>query len=241
MRVLIACESSGRVRDAFRRRGHNAWSCDLDPAEDGSPYHLQEDVRNVLKGMPVETYGGVPFYELSAADKEAVNYGIIDPDLAPWDLVIAHPPCTRLCNSGVRWMTDHWVRSQRGDYWHDATANRAALIEAAALFNLFKGCAPRVAIENPIPHCYARDLIGEYSQIIEPWQFWHLDEPGTGEKKATCLWLHNLPPLVPTTPHETGRHQACWRMPPTKDKRQRAIARSRTYLGIADAMAEQWG
>lgn len=211
MRILVACESSGRVREAFRRRGHDAWSCDLDGPEDNSWYHIHDDARIAIRQ-------------------------------SKWDLVIAHPPCTRLANSGVRWMTDHWVKRQNGgDYWHDATANRAALIDAAALFNLFKGCAPKVAIENPIPHCYARDLIGEYTQIIEPWQFWHLDEPGKGEKKATCLWIENLPPLVPTTPHETGRRQGCWRMPPTKDKRERAIARSRTYLGIADAMAEQWG
>lgn len=195
MRVLVACESSGRVREAFRRRGHYAVSCDLDPAEDGSPFHLQGDVRHWL------------------------GQG--------WDLVIAHPPCTRLCNSGVRWLAER-------NLWDD-------MKDACNFFNLFKWCAPKVAIENPIPHSYAKERIGPYTQIIEPWQFWHLDEPGAGEKKATCLWLHNLPPLVPTTPNETGRHQACWRMPPTKNKRDRAVARSRTYLGIADAMAEQWG
>lgn len=229
MRVLIGCESSGRVREAFRRRGHDAWSCDLDPAEDGSPYHLQGDVRIALRP---ERICGVQM----SAD--------CPPPAIPraWDLVIAHPPCTRLTNSGVRWLTDHWVkRKNGGDYWHDGSQFRKDLIDAAAFFNLFKGCAPKVAIENPIPHGHAAKLIGPYSQIIEPWQFWHLDEPGKGEKKATCLWLENLPPLVPTTPHETGRHQACWLMPPTKDKRERAIARSRTYLGIADAMAAQWG
>lgn len=201
MRVLIACESSGRVREAFRRRGHDAWSCDLEPAEDASEYHVQGDVRMLLRGGVLET---------------------------EWDLVIAHPPCTRLTNSGVRWLAER-------NLWAD-------LDRDAAFFRLFIGCAPKVAIENPIPHGYAAERMGrKYTQIIEPWQFWHLDEPGTGEKKATCLWLDNLPPLVPTTPHETGRHQACWRMAPTKDKRQRAIARSRTYRGIADAMAQQWG
>lgn len=161
-----------------------------------------------------------------------------------WDLVIAHPPCTRLTNSGSRWLTDHWVKKKshpQGGYRHDGAQFRKDLIDAAAFFNVFKSCAPKVCIENPIPHGRAAALIGSYSQIIEPWQFWHLDTPGAGEKKATCLWLHNLPPLVPTTPDEPGRHQACWLMPPTKDKRKRAIERSRTYLGIADAMAEQWG
>lgn len=202
MKVLVACESSGRVREAFRRRGHDAWSCDLGPAEDGSKYHFQGDVRCLLRGGVLET--------------------------GDWDLVIAHPPCTRLCNSGVRWLAERKL-------WTD-------MLEAAAFFRLFLYAAPRVCIENPIPHKYALANMGrKYDQKIHPWQFWHLDEPGTGEQKATCLWLHNLPKLVPTTPNETGRHQACWLMPPTKDKRLRAIARSRTYLGIADAMAAQWG
>lgn len=189
MRVLVACEESGRVRDAFRRRGHEAWSCDLLPSP--SAFHLQIDVREVLY-------------------------------LSPWDLVIAHPPCTRLANSGVRWLHER-------NLWDEMRA-------AAKFFQMFSDCAPRVCIENPIPHGYAG--LPKYTQIIEPWQFWHLDEPGTGEKKATCLWLENLPPLVPTTPNETGRYQACWRMAPGPN---RARDRSRTYLGIADAMAEQWG
>jgi hypothetical protein len=141
-----------------------------------------------------------------------------------WDLVIAHPPCTRLTNSGVRWLDER-------NLWADMRA-------ACHFFNEFKNCAPKVAIENPIPHKYARQQIGKYDQIIQPWQFWHLDEPGTGEQKATCLWLHNLPKLVPTTPSEPGRKQSCWRMGPSPE---RTRERSRTYLGIADAMAEQWG
>jgi hypothetical protein len=200
------------VREAFRRRGHDAWSCDLDPAEDGSEYHVQGDVRLMLNPASIR---GVQF------SAECPPPAIPD----AWDLVIAHPPCTRLTLAGVRWLHER-------NLWAD-------LEEAIKFFNVFKGCAPKVCIENPIPHRHAR--IGKYTQRIQPWQFWHLDEPGTGEQKSTCLWLENLPPLVPTTPNETGRHQACWRMPPTKDPRQRAIARSRTYLGIADAMAEQWG
>jgi hypothetical protein len=182
----------------FRRRGHDAWSCDLEPAEDGSPFHYQGDVRTLI----------IPYTNFQ-----------------PWDLIIAHPPCTRLCNSGVRWLHERKL-------W-------TPMLEAAAFFRLFLYAAPRVCIENPIPHKYALANMGrKYDQIVEPWQFWHLDPPGTGEKKATCLWLRNLPPLVPTTPGEPGRHQACWRMPPSPT---RTRERSRTYWGIADAMAAQWG
>jgi hypothetical protein len=193
MRVLVACESSGRVREAFRRRGHAAWSCDLKPSEDDSRFHIIGDA-------------------LDAVCSES------------WDLVIAHPPCTRLTNSGVRWLAER-------NLWAD-------LERDAEFFRAFIDCAPKVAIENPIQHRYARKLIGlEYTQIIQPWQFWD-GEPGTGEQKATCLWLKGLPELVPTTPDETGRHQACWLMSPGPE---RAAARSRTYTGIATAMAEQWG
>lgn len=196
MRVLVACENSGRVRQAFRRRGHDAWSCDLEPAEDGSEFHYQGDVRPIISGC--------------------AGY-------VPWDLVIAHPPCTRLTNSGVRWLAER-------NLWDD-------MKDACNFFNLFKWCAPRVCIENPIPHRYAAERIGKYTQIIQPWQFWHLDTPGSGEQKSTCLWLRNLPPLVPTTPNEWGRKQSCWLMSPGPS---RTRERSRTYHGIADAMAEQW-
>lgn len=192
MKVLVACESSGRVREAFRRRGHDAWSCDLDAAEDRSGFHYRADVRHWLaRGV--------------------------------WDLVIAHPPCTRIANSGVRWLAER-------NLWQD-------MEDACEFFSLFKGCAPKVCIENPIPHRYAAENIGRYNQIIQPWQFW-AGEPGEGEQKSTCLWLENLPKLVSTTPNEPGRKQACWLMSPGPD---RARERSRTYQGIADAMAPQWG
>lgn len=141
-----------------------------------------------------------------------------------WDLVIAHPPCTRLTNSGVRWLAER-------NLWDE-------MKEACDFFNLFKECAPKVCIENPIPHRYARERIGVYQQIIQPWQFWHRETPGSGEQKATCLWLHNLPPLAPTTPNEGGRKQSCWLMSPGPS---RTRERSRTYWGVADAMATQWG
>lgn len=137
-----------------------------------------------------------------------------------WDLIIAHPPCTRLSNSGVRWLAER-------NLWED-------MYQACEFFNLFQSLAKNgtpVAIENPIPHKYAKEYIGEYSQIIQPWMFGH------GETKATCLWLYNLPQLTPTNIVE-GREQRIWKLPPGEE---RAKLRSKTYQGIAEAMAKQWG
>jgi len=187
MRVLVACEYSGAVRNAFRARGHDAWSCDLLAADDGSEFHWQGDATRLL-------------------DQH-------------WDLLIAHPPCTRLTNSGVRWLHER-------NLW-------AELDEACELFKTFLN-APiaRIAVENPIPHKYAMERIGtRYTQIIQPWQFGH------GETKATCLWLKGLPKLTPTNIVE-GRHGYCHSLPPSADRWK---LRSKTYQGIADAMAEQWG
>jgi hypothetical protein len=190
-KVLVACEFSGVVRDAFRRRGHHAWSCDLLPAEDDSTFHFQDDVKNVLQYFPP----------------------------SHWDLIIAHPPCTRLANSGVRFLHER-------NLWKE-------LDEGAAFFKFFLDMdCPRIAVENPIPHKYAVERIGrKYDQIIQPWQFGH------GETKATCLWLKGLPRLVPTKIVE-GRVGYVHRLPPSKDRWK---LRSRTYEGIANAFAEQWG
>jgi len=136
-----------------------------------------------------------------------------------WDLMVAHPPCTRLCNSGVCWL------EKRG-LWKD--------MEKGALFfkRLLNANIPMKCIENPIPHKYALKIIGKkYNQIIQPYQFGH------GESKATCLWLSNLPELKPTN-NVPGREQRLHRLPPSKD---RAKLRSKTFPGIAKAMAEQWG
>lgn len=139
-----------------------------------------------------------------------------------WDLLmVAHPPCTRLCNSGVRWLAER-------NLWSD-------LDEAAALFSAFWN-APieRIAVENPIMHRYAKERIVNFqpaSQTIQPWQFGH------GETKATCLWLKGLPKLQPTK-IVPERHQRIFRLPPSKN---RSVERSKTYAGIAEAMAAQWG
>jgi hypothetical protein len=194
MKVLIACEESQTVCKAFRERGHEAYSCDILPCSGGHPeWHLQMDVTLLLKSN----------------------------ELWEYDLIIAHPPCTRLANSGVRWL------HERGLY--------KELNEACSFFNLFVNIGLsgdyKVCIENPIPHIYAVDQIGKYDQIIQPWQFGH------GESKATCLWLYGLPKLIPTNIVE-GREGKVWKMPPSPD---RAKLRSKTFPGIAAAMATQWG
>lgn len=207
MKVLVACEYSGKVRDAFLRRGHDAWSCDLLPTtSSNSDRHIQGDVRRILRQS--------------------------------WDLVIAHPPCTFLTNAGVRHLYSIPTRNGVLAKIH-GEARWEAMREAAAFFNLFKGCAPKVCIENPVPHRYARELIGGYSQIIQPWQFGHK------QMKATCLWLEGLNPLVPTDivgPPPKGEARKAWQMvhraSPGPDRWK---LRSTIFDGIADAMGEQWG
>ena len=185
MRVLVACEFSGTVRRAFRAAGHDAWSCDLLPAEDGGQ-HYEMDVRFLLDRIGAEH----------------------------WDLMIAHPPCTHLAVSGARWFKDK-AKEQA-----EALEFVRALLDAPI---------PRIALENPVSIISSR--IRKPDQIIQPWQFGH------GEVKATCLWLKGLPKLVPTNVVE-GRHPACWLASPGPDRWR---VRSRTYAGIAEAMAQQWG
>lgn len=187
MKVLVACEYSGRVRDAFLAQGHDALSCDLLPTEQPGP-HYQGDVRDII------------------------NDG--------WELMIAHPPCTYLTNSGVCWL-------------HKDITRWPKLFEAAQFFRtLLDAPIPRVAVENPIMHKYAAQLIGRrQDQVVQPWQYGH------GETKATCLWLKGLSPLEPTDVVE-GREARLHRLPPSVDRWK---LRSLTYLGIARAMAEQWG
>lgn len=183
MRILIACEMSGRVRDAFAKRGHYAMSCDLLPS--------------LTKG---DHYEGDVF-------------DIIDDD---WDLMIAHPPCTHLAVSGARYFAE-----KRADGRQQEALEFVQKLMGADI--------PRIAIENPVSIISSH--IRKPDQIIQPWMFGH------PETKATCLWLKNLPQLVPTNIVE-GREQRIWKMPPGKD---RAMLRSLTYQGIADAMAQQWG
>jgi hypothetical protein len=185
MRVLVACEYSGRVREAFRARGHDAWSCDLLPSEDDSPHHMQGDVMGLFLG-------------------------------SPWDLMIAHPPCTHLAVSGAR----HF-EAKRADGRQQ---------EAIEFFlSLARAPVPLIAIENPV--CVMSSVWRKPDQVLHPWQYGH------GETKATCLWLKGLPPLIPTDIVE-GREPRVHRMPPGPNRWKE---RSRTYQGIANAMAAQWG
>lgn len=182
LRVLVACEFSAVVRDAFIEENHDAWSCDLLPSEGHEGFHFQGDVRQYL------------------------DWG--------WDLLIAHPPCTHLAVSGARWFSQK-QRQQK---------------EALAFVQeLFDAPIPHIALENPVSVISTK--IRKPDQIIQPWQFGH------GETKAICLWLKNLPPLVPTDVVE-GRENRVHREPPGTDRWKR---RSRFYPGIAEAMASQWG
>lgn len=181
MRVLVACEYSGRVRDAFIARGHDALSCDLLPTEVAGP-HYQGDVFDVIGDG--------------------------------WDLLIAHPPCTHLAVSGARWFKDKQVE-------------QAEALEFVR--RLLSAPVPRIALENPVSIISSR--IRKPDQVIQPWQFGH------GETKATCLWLKGLPKLTPTDV-VPGRDNRIHRMPPGPDRWKE---RSRTYTGIAAAMADQWG
>jgi hypothetical protein len=197
VRVLVACEYSGTVRDAFRARGHDAWSCDLLPTEADPQRHIQGDVLDVI-------------------------------DLG-WDLMVAHPPCTYLCSSGL--------------HWNKRVPGRAEKTEEALAFVRLLLDAPveRIALENPIGRIST--AIRKYDQIVQPYEYGH------DASKATCLWLKNLPKLVPTTYVEPrivdGRPR--WgnqtdsgqnRLGPSEDRWK---IRSETYKGIAEAMASQWG
>ena len=205
-RVLVACEFSGVVRRAFAARGHDAWSCDLLPAEDRSNRHIVGDARDYLD--------------------------------EGWDLLmVAHPPCTRLCNSGVRWLSVPPPGRTRAEMW-------AELEEGAALFAAFWNAPiPRIAVENPIMHRHAKARIENYAppaQTVQPWWF------GEPAFKATSLYLRGLPPLRAThrlTPPKPGTEahkawSAIHRAPPGPNRWK---VRARTFAGIAEAMADQWG
>ena len=181
MKVLVACEYSGVVRDAFTRKGHYAMSCDLLDSE-VTGNHYKGDVRDVL-------HDG-------------------------WDLMICHPPCTHLAVSGARW-------------FKDKQAEQKEALEFVEL--LLNAPIPKICLENPVSIISSR--IRKPDQIIQPWQYGH------GETKATCLWTKNLPLLKPTNIVE-GREARVHKMPPGPNRWKE---RSRTFQGISDAFAQQWG
>lgn len=185
MRVLIACEESQVVCKAFRERGIESYSCDIQECSGGHPeWHIKADALEIIK--------------------------------IKWDLIIAHPPCTDLAVSGARWFKEK-----------QADGRQQKSIDFFMKF--INAECERIAVENPV--CIMSRIYRKPDQIIQPWMFGH------GEVKTTCLWLKNLPMLKPTRIVE-GREQKCWRMPPSPD---RGKLRSKTYTGIAEAMAEQWG
>ena len=195
MKILVACEYSGRVRDAFIAAGHDAISCDILPTDVDGP-HYQGDV--------------------------------FDLDLTQFDMMIAHPPCTYLTNAGVTWLHKDPTRWDKLD-------------DGAAFFKrLLDAPIPRICIENPIMHKYAKERIGgvKQSQVVQPWMFGHM------EQKATCLWLKGLPLLQPTNNVKDEmmklpdrERQRLHYLPPSPGRWK---LRSTTYQGIADAMADQW-
>lgn len=199
LRVLIACEASGTVRRAFEARGHDAWSCDLRPAEDKTNRHIRDDVRRVLR--------------------------------EGWDLLmVAHPPCTRLCNSGVRWLHEPPPGRSRAEMWDE-------LREGAALFSeMWNANVPCVAVENPVMHRHAKELIRNYrapAQSVQPWQF------GDLETKRTCFWLRELPTLTPKiTKRPAGVVARVHHATPGPDRWKE---RSKFFPGIAGAAAQTWG
>lgn len=231
MKVLIGCEYSGTVRRAFAAAGHEAWSCDLLPAADRHNMHLQGDVRE-----------------------------FIGPEWQ-WDLLmVAHPPCTRLCASGVRWLSeppgkltaDTYSAAEIAAYRDMSRDERLAFMwakldEGAALFSdLYHAPIERVAIENPVMHGHAKQrlrAVPEFSQSVQPYQFGHR------ETKRTCLWLRGLPPLTHTTPELAAEYKTL--TPAERNKWARVhnaspgagrwAERSKFFDGIAQAMASQWG
>jgi len=206
LKVLVGCETSGVVREAFLERGFDAFSCDLLPADAPTNRHIQDDLLKVMRSER-------------------------------WDLMaVMHPPCTRLCNSGVRWLKKPPTGKTLDQMWKE-------LEEGARFFSeCLNADIPHIAIENPVMHKHAKARIKgffDFSQSVQPWHF-AMEEAGPDNaKKRTCLWLKNLPNLVPTgildgstaraEVHTASRTKDRWKI------------RSKTYPGIAGAMAEQWG
>ena len=206
IKILIGCETSGTVRDAFYWQGFDAWSCDILPADTPSNRHIQGDIRDVIQ-------------------------------MDQWDVfILQHPPCQRLCNSGVRWLHTPPPGKTKDQRW--------AELDAAA--DLFSDCLnvdiPFVAVENPVMHKYAKQRIRNFkkhSQSVHPWEFAsHVDDPDN-VKKRTCLWLKNLPKLQRTgsLTADTARDDI-HRAAPGPDRWK---LRSKFHHGIATAMAQQWG
>jgi site-specific DNA-cytosine methylase len=198
MRVLVACEYSGRVREAFRKLGHDAWSCDILPAEDGSPYHIQGDAVEAAYGQK-------------------------------WDLMIAHPPCTHLSSAGAC-------------YWKEKQADGRQKQAIDFFMALYNAPIEKVVVENPTG--FMNTYFRKPDQIVHPWMF------GDAENKRTCLWIRGLPNLVHTNVVKVEARGSCIRKTGPKAGRKYNYyfhqgkdghKRSKSFDGISNAMAEQWG
>jgi hypothetical protein len=208
MKVLVSCECSGRVRDAFNKKGHDAWSCDIQPSETPTDHHYQCNVLELIPSQSHEDYSEW-YYEDN------------------WDLLIAHPPCTYLCSAGARWMYDPRYPTRKQD--RD---------EAICFFMMMVNAGiPKIAVENP--QGIMSTVYRKPDQYIQPYQFGHM------EQKRTGLWLKGLPKLYP----KNNVYEEMMKLPRNQRERvhymwgniNRSVERSRTYEGIAAAMADQWG
>lgn len=236
MKVLVACEESQAVCKAFRKRGHEAYSCDVLPCSGGHPeWHIQSNVLEILN--PVPLFGtqkkGIGFYTC-----DGKSHGF----LGGWDMIIAFPPCTKLTNTGNR-----WFNIER--YGEKAIQRHQDREDAAEFFmNFWNALCDIVVIENPIG--YMSTYFRKPDQIIHPYYFAKQENDENCERKATCLWFRGVEPLKyeikykPRIIHyKNGKgtdspwHMNTISLPPE----ERATARSKTYVGVAEAMAEQWG
>ena len=226
MKVLVACEESQAVCKAFRNKGHEAYSCDIQPCSGGHPeWHIQGDVLRIINGIQTMRQSD-RFIET----EDGSHYRLPE----KWDLIIAHPPCTYLSNAGARWLyAGGELNTERYRKGLDGKKFFMAMLNADC---------PRIAVENPIPSSIY-DL-PQYTQIIQPYQF------GEPWSKKTCLWLKGLEPLQPTNIVEdykpycssgsySGTHDPKYKG--ASRKGGSAKSRSKTFYGIAKAMAEQWG
>ena len=228
MNVLVACEESQRVCTAFREKGHNAFSCDILPCSGGHPeWHIQGDVLEILN--PVTLFG---------TDKKGIGFHTCDGEfhgfVGNWDLIIAHPPCTYLSNAGARWLyAGGKLNTER---------YRKGLAGKEFFMAMLNADCPRIAVENPIPSSIYG--LPEYSQIIQPYYF------GEPWSKKTCLWRKGLEPLQPTNividykPYCSSGSYSGTHDPKYKGASRKggsAKSRSKTFWGIARAMADQWG
>lgn len=219
MKVLVACEESQTVCKAFRSRGHEAYSCDIQTPSGGHPeWHILGDAIEALRGGYV------------------VTMDMVGHEVGRWDLVIAHPPCTYLTVTGNAWFNTEKYGKKAEKRWKERVASTAFFMQ------MFLANSERIAVENPVS--IMSSVWRKPDQIIQPYQF------GDAFEKKTCLWLKGLKPLSPTNvvkPPErrmfaSGKtmpewYAELWHLP----KEERAKARSKTFQGIADAMADQWG